>query len=231
MFSVFLSASTQNDNVGVANYGTEASRMQELASRVEQYIKAGGGNIKIYRNIGIKTLEDTVNMSNDIDNLDIHVALHSNAGGGEGTEIYFSNYPVRSEDSFRLAKSIYEQVAPITIGKDRGIKPDTALYEMGLFETGMTKAIAVLLEIMFHDNAKDIADYLNKVDTIAYNIAIGIYKYFNIEYQNEVKLEEWQKILRKVSPYYKSWELFIEKHKSVNIKGLIVKIFNSRGSL
>jgi N-acetylmuramoyl-L-alanine amidase len=180
---VYLSGSTQENNIGVVSYGTEEFRMQSLSDKVVWWIIQGRGDILCYRNYGSMTLGQTIANSNEI-NPDIHVALHSNAGGGAGTECYYSNYPVESANGKRLAQLIYDAVAPITISNDRGCQPDTNLYSTGLAETRDTTAKACLLEVMFHDNIVDVEDYLsnNKDNAIALAIAKAIYAYFGIEY-------------------------------------------------
>jgi len=180
---VYLSGSTQENNVGVGSYGTEEIRMQSLGDMVVWYIIQGKGDILCYRNYGSMSLAQTIADSNNIAP-DIHVALHSNAGGGAGTECYYSNYPIYSEKGHRLAQLIYDAVAPITVSNDRGCQPDTNLYNIGLAETRDTTAKACLIEIMFHDNIVDVEDYLsnNKDNVIALAIAKAIYNYFGIEY-------------------------------------------------
>lgn len=172
MASVYLSASTQFDNQGVGNYGNEGNRMHELADKVEYYLERGNGNLVIYRNTREMTLKQSVSDSNS-KLPDIHVALHTNAGGGKGTEIWCSG----SEKGVKLATLIYNGVAPHTLNPDRGIKVNTNYIEVG----GVI-AISCILELMFHDNLEDVNDYLSKIDTFARSIAMSIYAYFGLTY-------------------------------------------------
>lgn len=173
MPSVFLDSSNQKDNIGVGNYGDEATRMNFSMDMVKYYIEKGNGGITVYRNNINMSLYETVKMANDL-NVNIYVAGHSNAGGGKGTEGYF--YP-GSADGERLATCLYNRIAPITISPDRGVKSEDFYV---LRNTNMT---ASLIEVMFHDNLVDVTDYLNKIDLIAKAYALGIYDYFGIPYQ------------------------------------------------
>lgn len=182
MYKVYLSASTQHDNVGVGNYGTEADRMRQLAECVNKHIKQGQGDITVFKNSNTATLESSVNESNNL-NSNIHIALHSNASGGQGTEVYYWD---NDQNSKRLATCLYNNVAPLLKGVDRGIKSDHTLYDNGLYELRETNAVACLIEIMFHDNISDVNDYLSKIDAVGLAIAKAIYNYYNLNY-NVVK--------------------------------------------
>jgi N-acetylmuramoyl-L-alanine amidase len=173
MASIYLDASNQKENVGVGSYGNEAIRMNYLADRVKYYLDQGHGGIAVYRNNINMTLTQTVNHANSL-NTDVYLALHTNAGGGKGTEIY--HYP-NSANGLKLAQMIYNKVAPITVSADRGIKTNDWFYVIK-----NTVMEAVLIEIMFHDNLTDVNDYLSKIETIAQAIAKGIYQFFGINY-------------------------------------------------
>ena len=183
MRTVYLSASTQSGNIGTDGV-SEKTRMRELQSKVNWYIQQGRGDIAVYMNTEGMSLGQSIADSNS-KNPDIHVAMHSNASGGEGTEVYYSNYPILSEESKKLATILYNNIASVLSGNDRGVKPDTNLYSTGLAETRDTTAKACLIEYFFHDNYNDVVDYLNKVELVAINTARAIYEYFGIEYYVE----------------------------------------------
>lgn len=218
---IYWSPSTQQDNKGVGKYGSEEIRMNELCSKVMYYVNQGGGNFTQYRNNPAWNLETVVKDSNSkLANL--HIALHTNAGGGKGTECYY--YYKTGIEGKKLATILYNQVAPLTISNDRGVLPDNKLYTNGLYETRETNAPAALIEIMFHDNTVDVNDYLSKIDKIAYAIAQVPYLFYNIPYKT-TSSEKDQAIakLRKVSNYYNTWVSEFEtlEKKGLNIWGLI----------
>lgn len=222
---IYLSGSTQNENVGVAGYGTEAYRMNQLADRVKYWIQQGKGDIQVFRNHSQMNLAQSVNDSND-KNVDLHFAIHSNAGNpGKGTEIYYYN---DDKDGKRLATLIYDAVAPLTISPDRGVKSDHVLYNNGLYELRETNATAVLIETMFHDNITDVLDYLSKIEQIGKAMAKAIYVYFGMNYTegNSDKDTAIAK-LKLVSSYAdKVWipEFTKLEQRGLNIWGLICKL-------
>jgi N-acetylmuramoyl-L-alanine amidase len=221
---IYLSGSTQNDNVGVANYGTEAQRMQELADRVKFWIQQGKGDFIVYRNNTGMGLAGTVNDSN-AKHADVHIALHTNAGGGKGTEAYYYN---DSNEGKRLATLLYNNVAPITALPDRGVMSDSVLYKSGLYELRETIAIAALIEVIFHDNVTDIQDYLSKVEQIAKAIAKSIYSYFNVNFVegNSEKDQAIAKLVKSSSCANSVWipEFTKLADRNLNIWGLINKL-------
>lgn len=105
------------------------------------------GRFEIRRNTIDMDVSEMAKDSNHF-KADIHVAIHSNAGGGEGTEVYAFGPETKSE---RLAQALYRQVAPFSPGADRGVKYNPALLEVG----NRVNATSALIEVGFHDNALD----------------------------------------------------------------------------
>jgi N-acetylmuramoyl-L-alanine amidase len=225
---VYLSGSTQSNNKGVGNYGTEADRMQELARKVQAYIEAGNGGILVYRNNVGLGLQGSINDSNSkLGGQDIHMALHTNAGGGKGTECYYWGGD-NNASSIRIARLLFDRVAPLTKSADRGVKSDHSLFSNGLAELRETNAAACLIEIIFHDNLDDVNDYLSKIDKIALAIAYSMYDFFGVQYKQALSDKDLavQK-LRSVSIYADSvWIPVFDKiaKEGKNIWGLINKL-------
>ena len=86
MSSIYLSPSTQENNVGAGSYGTEEQRMNQIMDRIEADLQ---GRFTLYRNRPGMTLQQVVADSN-AKKPDLHFALHSNAGGGSGAECWIS---------------------------------------------------------------------------------------------------------------------------------------------
>lgn len=166
--NIYLSPSTQEHNVGKGNYGTEEKRMNQLADIVEPLLKANGFNV--LRNKPTMTLTQVINDSRKrLGANGIHVALHTNAGGGVGTEAWYSQGSTKGK---KLATCIYNEVAPITPNKDRGVKATTTLSEVR-----RTLAPACILEIIFHDNLEEANWKINNMDKTANAIVKGICAY------------------------------------------------------
>ena len=171
MVKVFISPSSQHDNVGVGNYGTEEVRMNQVADRVEKELKRVG--IVTLRNNPSMDITQMVAASNNF-GADVHLAIHSNAGGATGAEAY---YYTGSTAGKKLAQAVYDNIAPMTPTGDRGVKATTELYEVWA-----TNGIATLVEIAFHDNAADAAFIINNIQELGIAIAKGVCSYLGINF-------------------------------------------------
>lgn len=164
---VYLSPSSQTANVGVGNYGTEADRMQQLSSKVKSKLEAKGHTV--YGSDNSLTLSQRIAASNNA-GVACHVALHSNAGGGTGPEVW---YYTNSNNGKRLANNIIAEITDVSnCPPSRGVKAST-----GYAELNQTSAPAVIVEVAFHDNANDAAWIIDNMDAIAQAIADGVAAY------------------------------------------------------
>ena len=171
MVKVYISPSSQHDNVGVGNYGTEEMRMNQVADRVEKELKRVG--IVTLRNNPSMDITQMVAASNNF-GADVHLSIHSNAGGATGAEAY---YYTGSTAGKKLAQAVYDNIAPMTPTGDRGVKATTELYEVWA-----TNGIATLVEIAFHDNAADAAFIINNIQELGIAIAKGVCSYLGINF-------------------------------------------------
>lgn len=170
MPKIYISPSTQQNNRGAGNYGTEESRMNQIADVVVPLLKYNG--FTVYRNKPSMSLQQAVTDSNS-KNVDAHVAIHSNAGGGRGTEVYYT-----SSNGKSLASDLYKYIEPLTPTADRGVKQTNRLYELN-----RTEATAALIEVAFHDNRDDAQFIINNISSIGEAIAKGICDYFNEKFK------------------------------------------------
>jgi N-acetylmuramoyl-L-alanine amidase len=149
---IYLSPSTQGNNVGAGDYGTESARMNELCDLVENGLIR---NYVLYRNSPSMTLQQVVVDSN-AKQPQFHIALHSNGFDGtvRGCEIYCHQFGGNGE---KLARAIYKYLEPLTPTSDRGVKEGYQYYGKGkpLYELAYTDASAIIIEVGFHDNIDD----------------------------------------------------------------------------
>lgn len=112
---------------------------------------------------------------------DLAIDIHTNAGGGDGAEVYHS---INGGKGKELAKNILDEI--VTIGQNsRGIK--TKVNSKGADYFGFirsTSAPAVIVETAFIDNAKDIAiiDTAEEQKNMGIAIAKGVLKSLDIKY-------------------------------------------------
>ncbi len=177
MPSVFLSPSTQEWNPYVGG-GTEEFYMNEIADRMEPYLRSSGINFR--RNDPTRGAAGAIRDSNN-GWFDVHLALHSNAapeslsGKLRGIDIY---YAPSSQESERLATIIannFKSIYPLP--EKSQARPTTSLGEVT-----QTKAVAVLCEIGYHDNVQDTAWIKGNLTPIAINLVQSLCDYFGIPF-------------------------------------------------
>ncbi len=166
MYKIYLSPSTQDKSFGVGEYGTEEYRMNMIADVVER-ILVSSEEFLVYRNKIGMSREDIIKESNTL-NVDIHVAIHSNYGGANGPECFPK---VGCERSNGVAKEIYKGLKNIYYDKetDNGV-----MYNNKIVEIMNVSSPAVLVEIGYHDNEKDVEWIINNIYIIGEAIAYGI---------------------------------------------------------
>lgn len=177
MPKVFLSPSTQEWNPYPSG-GNEEYYMNLLADRMEPYLRSSG--IQFTRNDPGRNVQGAISDSN-AGNYDVHLALHTNAGGGiyagrlRGIDIYYSP-----------ASQYSEQLATIIANNLRDIYPlpdrSRALPTTTLGEVTQTRAVAVLCELGYHDNPQDEAWIKGNLSAIAQNLVQSLCDYFGIPF-------------------------------------------------
>ena len=170
---VYVSPSTQERNIGPGNYNEEI-QMNIVADKLIPRLIEHGFEVK--RNTPTMNLEQVTKDSNSW-GADIHVAIHSNAGGGEGTEIWVHKKGFTAE---KLALAIYKYLAPLSPGKDRGVKENASYYE-----TAKTNAPAVIIEVAFHDSLTEANWIMSNYEPIAEAILQGICEFAGVAYKKQ----------------------------------------------
>lgn len=181
MPSVFLSPSTQQWNQYV-NGGNEEQQMNLIADAMEPYLRSSG--ITYSRNDPDRDVRGAIADSNSR-YYDVHLALHSNAGGGRfagvlsGIDIYYSPYSAQSE-----------KLADIIVNNLKNIYPNPSkvntLPTTSLGEVTQTRAVAVLCELGYHDNPEDAEWIKANTQPIARNLVQALCDYFGIPFVEAV---------------------------------------------
>ncbi len=177
-YRIYLAASTQKDNIGVEQYGTEQDRMQYLADRIKYWLNTQNKKFVVFRNISGWSLNQTVNDCNQLA-CEIFIDCHSNAGSAEadGTEVYFHEGSTKGK---LLAEKLFNRIAPISPGIDQGTFSDFVLYpDNGLYVLANTIPPAALVEFFYHSNSVEVNHYLANIDIYAKATAMAICDYFN----------------------------------------------------
>jgi N-acetylmuramoyl-L-alanine amidase len=176
---VYISPSTQHDNIGAGNYRTECDRMNEIADIVVPELERHG--IIVYRNTPTMSLSDVVEDSNKY-SPDLHFAIHSNAGGGRGAEVYCHRFGGVGEI---MARNVYAELSALTPVNDRGVHEGANFYGQSkpMYELAYTTAPAALAEVEFHDAIDGANLIIANIRPIGQAIVRGILKTLNIEYK------------------------------------------------
>lgn len=169
---IYISASTQEHNKGITPFSTEEKEMNLIADELIPLLLEDG-RFAVKRNtITMDPYQCAADSNKFLAN--IHIAIHSNAGGGEGTEVFTFGPGTSSE---KLGKALYDQIAPLSPGKDRGVK-----YNPGLVEVGKTvNATSCLIELAFHDNKADAEWLVNNRKAIAQALYKGVLSYYGYD--------------------------------------------------
>lgn len=172
MKNIYISPSTQENNLGLSPFTNEEKEMNGITDKLIPLL-VNDGRFLVARNSPDMNVNQCAEDSNRF-NADIHVSIHSNAGGGVGTEVYA--YGPKT-DSETLAQCLYNQIAPLSPGKDRGIKYNPAFVEVG----DNVEATSCLIELAFHDNQTDATWLAYNHEIIAERLYKGICDYYKYE--------------------------------------------------
>lgn len=141
MTKIYLSPSSQFENKYSGVNTNEAETCRKIASYAKAALERNGYVVKQGANTTTFEMDDRTAESNTW-GADIHIAIHTNAGGGQGTEVFA--YSGSMSDKY--VKAIYNEVAKTSVGSDRGIRNGDNLYEVV-----NTNAVCVYIECEFHD--------------------------------------------------------------------------------
>jgi hypothetical protein len=167
---VYLAPSAQELNLYEGMNTTEETQMRNVAESVKRHLTEMG--ISVQLSGAEYSLSDNVRIANEL-GVGMYVSIHSNAGGGKGTEAY---YNASIPKSLELAASVYNAVAALTPTQDRGLK-EVSNYELD--ELKNVTMPCVLLETEFHDNAETAQWIADNNDTLGYAVAKGIKEYYD----------------------------------------------------
>lgn len=170
---IYLSPSDQVRNIYAYGSTNEAVQCRAIAAACKSALERCGFEARTNTTDGTNAMYERVNESNAW-GADMHICIHTNAGGGRGAEAY-----VAEKDAARLAAAqpIYDEVRKISLyGSTRGIK--TA----GYYEIRNTSALCVYLEVDFHDNESIARWIINNTDAIGEAICRGVCTYYGVDY-------------------------------------------------
>lgn len=169
-----------SDSGAVGNGFLEKNLTLSIGKYCNERLKQYGIETKISRTSDIDSSINSKVAASNAFKADVCMDIHINAGGGDGSEVYYSHV---SPNGKKLAQSIVDATLAIR-QNTRGIKTrvdDDGTDYFGMIR--MTDAPAVLVECAFIDNATDI-QIINteaKRKVFGYAIADGVAKYLGVK--------------------------------------------------
>lgn len=174
-YRLYINPSVQYHNAYYGNLGTEGRHMNDIAHYLDNLLKEQT-NLIVKCNYDHNDEQKALSLSQSVAdsnafNADFHLALHSNAGGGSGSEIWTSS----KDESKSFAKSVLEAVNQLLPFPSRGSKD----CKNTLYEIKNTKATSILLEVLFHDDKSQAEFIITHKREIAQKLFEGIIKYLS----------------------------------------------------
>lgn len=192
MKKIYISPSNQTSNRYCVGGTNEAVQCQAIAALIPDLLKDYDCECKIP---DAKTkLADRCTEAKTW-GADVYLAIHSNAGGGRGTEVLYCSTHTGAKE---FAQSIYNVIAPISAGKDRGLKVRNDLYEC----KGPTMP-SCICEMDFHDWADGANWIINNHNAIAKAYAEGLIKHLGLKKKVEEPKKEETATTTEPKKYYR----------------------------
>ncbi len=154
---IYLNPSVQVNNIYYCKTISEAESMNIVSKKIYEKL-INEPQFEVYQNDRMLKLSDSVKEINSL-NIDYHLALHTNAGGGSGSECYYYK-------NSTFAQLILKNVTNVHAYPNRGIKNGSHLYEL---KNSKAKNNA-LIEFLFHDNKNESQFIKNNYDLLAQSI-------------------------------------------------------------
>lgn len=179
MARIYLSPSNQYANTYSYGNTNEMEQCNKIAIAAESALKRCGFEVK--RAPKGQNMYTSINESNAF-KADVHVCIHTNAGGGKGTDVFVYS---SSNSNLKYAKPVYNELVKLT-GVGRGIKTNS------LAEINQTSAKCVYCECQFHDNATLAKWIIENTTRIGEAIAKGLCSAFGVTYKSGAKVLDEQ---------------------------------------
>ena len=168
---IYLSPSAQPNNKYAAGNTTEQVQCNRIAEAAKAALERCGFTVK--KAAEGQSYQDNVAESNKW-GADLHIPIHTNAGGGAGTVVFTNN---GSAKQLQYANPIYDEVQAITPGNTAyGVRTNK------LYELSYTVATAVYVECEFHDRADFAQWIIDNVVELGEAICRGVCKGAGVKY-------------------------------------------------
>lgn len=175
MPKIYLSPSNQSSNTYSAGNTNEMEQCNRIADYAKKALERCDFSVK--KAPKGQNMTTSINESNNW-GADLHIPIHTNAGGGKGVEVFLYN---TEEPNITIGNSIYKKLVEVSPSKTARYIGE---YRYGgtLSEIENTNAIAVYCECEFHDNESYAKYIINNAKKIGEAICEGVCDYYNVKY-------------------------------------------------
>ncbi len=160
-YSIYINPSVQTKNIYYDGKTTEAEVMYQVAFALYR-------KLSTYSFLQVDMNQDYLPLSKSVKEIqakqyDFHLALHTNAGGGAGSEAYYVG-------SSNFAKNLLNSWNKVQPYSTRGVKSGSHLYEL----KNSTSKQCALIEFLFHDHKTESVYLKSHVEEMASSMVEGI---------------------------------------------------------
>ena len=184
-YKIYLSPSNQDGNKYSAGNSNEMEVCYKIATFASKYLTENGLEVTVAKK---GQSNDTSIAESNSWGADLHIPIHTNAGGGKGCLAILYSY---DNENVAVAKPILEAVKAVIPSKTSN-GYFTYADIMGsstaqLKELSETDAIACYLECEFHDNTEYAQWLTDNTDTVGKAICTGILNYYGEDIKTETE--------------------------------------------
>lgn len=168
---IYLSPSQQYYNHYAVGATTEKEQCNRIAESCERALLRCGFDVK-RAPVGTRT-DDAIAASNAW-GADLHIPIHTNAGGGRGCVVFVSKLDERHK---KYGQAVYDAVSELTVANEHyGVR--TARYD----EITRSRGLCVYIECEFHDNPTDAQWIIDNTEAIGEAICKGLCAGAGVDY-------------------------------------------------
>lgn len=172
---IYLSPSNQNGNKYKYGNTNEMVQCNRIADYAKKALERCGFSVK--KAPQGQAMSTSIAESNNW-GADLHIPIHTNAFDGKTTGGTLVMLYSNNSTNNKAGAAILDEVARISPGKDYSLR-----YRSELAELNSTNAIAVYLEVEFHDTEQGAKWIVNNVEKIGEAIAKGVCAYYGVTYK------------------------------------------------
>lgn len=152
---------------GALGYVKEGEETRKIVSHINRYLTGKGHEVVLdtvdKADSQLTYLYAVARKANEIQDADLFVSIHLNAGGGQGCECY-----TWKGKKTEAAVGVCNELSKLGF-RDRGVKDGSHIYVIS-----KTEMPAMLVEVCFLDNKKDVDLYKRLGSKVAQAITRGI---------------------------------------------------------